>query len=135
METKHLFGTLGTLPNDGVYPAGITKKIVFGPNHHASGENFVVRAYSFGPGMGPKLPHEHPWCHWSFVQSGEAVVSIDGNDQVVPAGGWFHIPGGVPHTVYNNSPSEPMVFLCIVHPEGDVNPPVAAPVEKDKSFC
>ena len=135
MEKNQLFGTLDALPNDGIYPEGIIKKVVFGPKHFAPEENFVVRCYMFGPGKGPTVTHEHPWCHWAIVQRGEATVNIDGVLQKVPAGSWFHVPGSIPHTVYNQSPTEEMAFLCIVRPEGDTNPPPPTPSEEDKSFC
>ena len=117
-----LTGKIDTLPVTDDSPAGVEKRIVFGPAHCASGEGFVIRCFTCAPGAGdPSALHSHPWAHWIIIRQGTARVIIDGiMDEMVEEGSWLHIPaGGVKHTIVNPSQTEKLSFFCTVRPEGE----------------
>ena len=81
-----------------------------------------MRCFDLKPGAGEKEPHTHPWPHWVVIYDGEGVFSIDGVEYPVKRGDWLHVPGEIPHYNYNSSETENFCFLCMVPPEGDVEP-------------
>lgn len=116
-----LVGKITELPEAlGNFMPNSSKKVVFGPTHFWP--DYVLRYFDLEPKAGSHEPHTHEWCHWMVVYDGEGVFSIDGVEHHVERGMWCHIPSNVPHNFYNTSDTEHLVFLCIVPPEGDVNP-------------
>ncbi len=117
-------GKINELPEAlGNFMPNSSKKVVFGPTHFWT--DYVLRCFDLEPLAGSHEPHTHEWCHWMVVFEGNGVVNIDGEEHPVERGSWCHIPGNIPHNFYNSSDSEHFVFLCIVPPEGDVNPMLA----------
>jgi quercetin dioxygenase-like cupin family protein len=64
-----------------------------------------------GPADAGPPPHVHPWEEVYVVLAGELEVSIEGNAQVLKAGGVAHVPAGVKHAYRNVSEAH---FLTIV---------------------
>ena len=56
-----------------------------------------------------------------YVIKGEGYFLIDKERVPLEFGTWVHIPGGVRHNFGNTGDGE-LMGLCIVPPEGDVNP-------------
>ena len=52
---------------------------------------------------------------------GEGYFLVDGERVPLEFGTWVHIPGGMRHN-FGNTGSGPLMGLCIVPKEGDVNP-------------
>ena len=48
-------------------------------------------------------------------------LNIYGKDKVETAGSWCYIPEDIPH-YFKNDGNDIFEFICIVPPEGDVNP-------------
>ena len=101
-------GKIKELPEAlGNFMPNSSKKVIFGPTHFWP--DYVLRCFDLEPLAG----------------SHEGVFAVDGVEYPVERGMWCHIPSNVPHNFYNSSDSEHLVFLCIVPPEGDVNPTLA----------
>lgn len=114
------YGTMEELPVAARPQPGVVKKVVFGPEHLAQDEQFVVRRFELEPGAGTTERHVHPWAHWMMVREGKCHATVEGHlDEVLEADNWLFVPGGVPHTMYNESKEEPAAFICIVRPEGN----------------
>jgi quercetin dioxygenase-like cupin family protein len=64
-----------------------------------------------GPAQAGPPPHFHPWEEVYVVLSGELEVTVDGQAQVLAAGGLAHVPAGVTHGYRNVSDAH---FLTIV---------------------
>ena len=65
--------------------------------------------------------HSHPWPHWFLCIKGEGYFLIDKKRVPLEFGTWVHIPAGMRHNFGNTGDGE-LMGLCIVPPEGDVNP-------------
>ena len=117
-------GKIKELPEAlGNFMPNSSKKVVFGPTKFWP--DYVFRCFDLEPLAGSHEPHVHDWPHWMIVFDGKGVFAIDGEEYPVERGMYCNIPGGVPHNFYSSSPDEHLVFLCIVPPEGDVNPALA----------
>ncbi len=120
MERKYV-GKISELPEaEGMYVPNSSKKVVFSPDNFWP--DYVMRCFTIGPNEGSKTPHEHEWPHWVVIFDGEGVFAIDGTEYPVKRGDYVFVPGNIPHYNYNTSSENPFCFLCIVPPEGDVNP-------------
>ena len=120
---SHYVGKITELPEAlGNFMPNSSKKVVFGPTRFW--DDYVMRYFDLDPGAGGAEPHVHPWNHWLVVFEGTGLFIIDGVEYQVERGDWSCIPGGVPHYFKNNSDAS-LKFLCIVPPEGDVNPTLA----------
>ena len=88
-------GNIRDLPvvTGGHFIENSTKKIVFGPDGRFW-DDYVMRLFTLEPGAESSI-HAHAWCHWFLC--------------------------GVRHNFGNTGDGE-LMGLCIVPPEGDVNP-------------
>ncbi len=121
MTSEKFGGTLADLQecDNSAFVNNSTKTVIFGPDHFW--EDYVMRCFRLQPrAAGSK--HIHPWPHRIFVHSGEGVFEIDGTEYAMSPGSWIYVPSNVPHSFWNSSDEKELVFLCIVPPEGDVNP-------------
>jgi quercetin dioxygenase-like cupin family protein len=64
-----------------------------------------------GPAAAGPPPHRHPWEEVYVVLSGELEVTVDGDAQVLSAGGIAHVPAGTVHAYRNVTDAH---FLTIV---------------------
>ena len=96
-----------------------TKKIVFGPDGRFW-DDYVMRLFTLEPGAESSI-HAHAWCHWFLCIKGEGYFRIGKEKVPLEFGTWVHIPSGVRHNFGNTGDGE-LMGLCIVPPEGDVNP-------------
>ncbi len=122
MAISEYIGQLFDLPvnNESNFVPNSEKRIVFGPKDRFW-DDYVMRCFTFAPHAEIEKVHHHPWPHWMICLSGCGKVEIDGETAEMKAGMWLHVPKRLDHRFYNDS-EEPMTFLCIVPPEGDVNP-------------
>ncbi|KXL52236.1 cupin domain protein [Anaerotignum neopropionicum] len=96
------------------------KRIVFGPNGRFW-DNNVMRSFTLHP-MVKSVVHSHKWSHLMICLYGQGQFVV-GDDVVdVEQGVWAYIPPDVPHYFVNHSEDKDFTFLCIVPPEGEVNP-------------
>ena len=96
-----------------------TKKIGFGPAGRFW-DAYVMRLCTLEPEAESSV-HSHPWPHWFFCIQGEGYFLIDKERVPLEFGTWVHVPGGVRHN-FGNTGKGQLMALCIVPPEGDVNP-------------
>ena len=96
-----------------------TKKIVFGPEGRFW-DDYVMRLFTLEPEAESSI-HSHPWPHWFMCIQGEGYFLVDGERVPLEFGTWVHIPGGMRHN-FGNTGNGPLMGLCIVPAEGDVNP-------------
>lgn len=96
------------------------KRIVFGPKGRFW-DNNVMRCFTLYPKAKSKL-HSHRWSHLTICLDGKGQFVIGEEVVDVTQGYWIYIPPDVPHYFVNNTEDENFTFLCIVPPEGDVNP-------------
>lgn len=122
MAISELTGRILDLPvnNESNFVPRSEKRIVFGPQGRFW-EDYVMRSFFFEPHAGIETVHTHPWPHWMICLSGCGKVEIDGETADMAGGMWIHVPSSLPHRFYNTG-DEPLHFLCIVPPEGDVKP-------------
>lgn len=119
---SEFMGRICDLPLDteNNYIKNTKKWVVF--NDKRFWPDYVLRCFSMEPGAGNSM-HKHEWPHWSVCISGKGKCKIGDETGEFSAGVWAYIPGNVMHRMWNPSDAaEPMTFLCIVPPEGDVNP-------------
>lgn len=69
-------------------------------------------------------PHRHPFEQFNYVLKGKLKAWVDGDEQVVGAGGLIHIPANTLHTIVA-TPEEDAVFLMVkeVTPMGTAGVP------------
>jgi len=118
-----IFGKLNELPlaNENNFIPNSDKRIVFGPTN-GLWDDYVMRSFTLHPGAGVEgKPHKHPWNHWMIVLSGNGKFELNGEAHPMEGGMWVCIPKRAMHRFYNDG-TEDLVFLCIVPPEGDINP-------------
>ena len=103
-------GNIWDLPvvTGGHFIENSTKKIVFGPDGRFW-DDYVMRLFTLEPEAESSV-HSHPWPHWFLCIQGPLEF-----------GTWVHVPGGVRHN-FGNTGKGQLMALCIVPPEGDVNP-------------
>ena len=114
-------GKINDLPTEDIsnHILGGVKRVVFGPDRFWP--DYVMRAFTLQPGaVAP--PNVHEWMHWAVCIQGEGRIIIDGVEHDFSRGSWMHTPPHINHTFWNTSDTEEFVLLCIVPPEGDVNP-------------
>ena len=114
-------GNIRDLPvvTGGHFIENSTKKIVFGPDGRFWND-YVMRLFSLEPEAESSV-HSHPWPHWFLCIQGEGYFLIDKERVPLEFGTWVHVPGGVRHN-FGNTGKGQLMALCIVPPEGDVNP-------------
>ncbi len=120
-----LVGKINELPVIDVsdFILGADKRIVFGPDQEESRiwPDYVMRTFTLRPGsVAP--PNSHPWMHWAVCLQGEGRMKIDDIEYEFNHGAYMHTPPNIEHTFWNTSKTEDFIVLCIVPPEGDVNP-------------
>ena len=122
MAISEHIGRISDLPvnNESNFVPNSEKRVVFGPEGRFWSD-YVMRCFTFAPHAGIEKVHTHPWPHWMICLNGCGKAEIGGETAPMEAGMWMHVPGGLEHRFYNDS-EEPLRFLCIVPPEGDVNP-------------
>ncbi|MDC7247883.1 MAG: cupin domain-containing protein [Sphaerochaetaceae bacterium] len=94
---------------------GITKQVLIGPPQGWS--DYVMRRFSLEKG-GYAPRHSHPWPHITYILEGEGTLFLDGTEYPLTAGSVSYIPSDGDHQIRANE-DHPLVFLCIVPPEGD----------------
>ena len=114
-------GNIRDLPvvTGGHFIENSTKKIVFGPDGRFW-DDYVMRLFTLEPGAESSI-HSHPWPHWFMCIKGEGYFLIDKERVPLEFGTWVHLPAGMRHNFGNTGDGE-LMGLCIVPPEGDVNP-------------
>jgi quercetin dioxygenase-like cupin family protein len=101
-------GTITTLEaSDNLFVLGETLRPLLTNAMGSAIEIFDTR----GPANAGPPPHQHPWEEIYVVLEGELEVSIDGQVQVITAGGVAHVPANVTHGYRNVSDAH---FLTIV---------------------
>lgn len=117
-----LFGNIKDLPEvtSGHFIEHSTKKIIFGPEGRFW-DDYVMRLFTLEPGAESSI-HTHDWPHWFLCIQGEGYFKVDAERAPLEFGAWVHVPGGVRHNFGNTSKTEPLLGVCIVPKEGDVNP-------------
>lgn len=80
----------------------------------AAGEGLSVQHFRIEAGA--TVPeHSHPHEQVGWVESGEAVFLVEGEELVVGSGDSYSIPGGEPHAVAVRG-DEPLVGVDVFHP-------------------
>jgi quercetin dioxygenase-like cupin family protein len=69
--------------------------------------------------VGPP-PHRHPWPEAYYVLSGSVRFVVDGREQMVTAGGFLYVPGGMAHgfSGASDEPARLLIFDVPAHAEG-----------------
>ena len=80
----------------------------------------VMRLFTLEPEAESSI-HSHPWPHWFMCIQGEGYFLIGKERVPQEFGTWVHVPAGVRHN-FGNTGEGQLMGLCIVPPEGDVNP-------------
>ncbi len=94
---------------------GVEKQVLISPDQGWS--DYVMRRFSLEKGgFAPK--HTHPWPHITYVLEGEGELFLEGEIYPLTAGSVSYIPNDALHQI-RASEDHPLVFLCIVPPEGD----------------
>lgn len=117
------FGFLKDIPvnNESNFMPNSDKRIVFGPTN-GLWNDYVARCFTLHPGSGVEgTPHQHKWNHWILCLEGNGKFELEGETHPFVGGMWICIPGMAPHRFYNDGDTD-LTFICIVPPEGDVNP-------------
>ena len=78
---------------------------------HASSAALLAAEVSIPAGGGPPAMHRHPSEELYRVEAGELAVYRAGERIVAGAGAVVHIPGGVAHTVRNESGAEARAYV------------------------
>ena len=114
-------GNIRDLPvvTGGHFIENSTKKIVFGPDGRFW-DDYVMRLFTLEPEAESSI-HSHPWPHWFMCIQGEGYFLIGKERVPLEFGTWVHVPAGVRHN-FGNTGEGQLMGLCIVPPEGDVNP-------------
>lgn len=80
----------------------------------AGGERMNVQHFEIEAGA--TVPeHSHPHEQAGYIESGEAVFLVDGEEIPVEAGDAYSIPGGEPHALENRG-DEPIVGVDVFSP-------------------
>lgn len=121
MAISEHIGRISDLPvnNESNFVPNSEKRVVFGPEGRFWSD-YVMRCFTFAPHAGTKRSTPIP-AALDDLPNDIGKAEIDGETAPMEAGMWMHVPGGLEHRFYNDS-EEPLRFLCIVPPEGDVNP-------------
>ena len=93
---------------------GVTKRIAIGPKDGYEG---YIRVFTVQPG-GFSPYHSHPWFHANYILEGSGAIIIEGIEHPVKKGSIAYIEGGKKHHFVNQG-AAPLVFICLVPPEGD----------------
>lgn len=80
-------------------------------------EGWVMRQFIIAPG-GYTPRHTHPWPHINYVVGGSGSLFLEGTDHAIGIGAIAYVPSDKLHQ-FQNTGSEPLIFLCIVPEEGD----------------
>ena len=123
MEKKMQYGgMISDLPvvTGGHFIENSEKRIVYGPDGRFW-DDYVMRCFTLAPGAASDS-HSHPWCHWTVCIEGEGFFNVGDETYDLRPGAWVHVPANVPHNFGANADSGKLSLLCIVPPEGDVNP-------------
>ena len=94
----------------------ITKQVLIGPKEGWS--DYVMRRFSLEKG-GYAPYHTHPWPHITYILEGEGTLHLDGVDYHLTSGSVSYVPSNKIHQI-KAAIDSPLVFICIVPPEGDV---------------
>ena len=77
---------------------------------------FEVHLQKGVKGGGPP-PHHHPWDEAFYVLEGEVAVTVDGEREVLGAGGFVHIPADTVHA-YENVSENATLLAIVSDPRG-----------------
>jgi quercetin dioxygenase-like cupin family protein len=90
---------------------------LFEGGRHGAGVALSVYVTTWRRGQGPSL-HRHPYAEVFFVERGEAVFSVAGEERRVGAGHVAVVEPETPHRFHNDA-DEPLRVLS-VHPSPEV---------------
>ena len=122
MENKKYGGMIKDLPvvTGGHFIESSEKRIVFGIDQFW--DDYVMRCFTLAPGAASDS-HTHPWCHWTVCIEGDGFFNVGDETYELHPGAYVHVPANLPHNFGANADSATTLsLLCIVPPEGDVNP-------------
>jgi quercetin dioxygenase-like cupin family protein len=89
-------------------------RVLVGPQQGWS--DHVMRVVELGAdGYSPD--HTHDWPHINYMIEGSGVLTVDGREYPVQAGGYAYVPAGSRHQ-FRNSGQDMFRFICIVPKEG-----------------
>lgn len=97
---------------------GTEKRVIFSPANYA--DFMAVRDFKVSAGVVSE-PHIHPWAHCILGVAGKGSFIVEGEVVPVEAGTWAYVPQDAIH-YFENEGVDTFEFICIVPPEGDVNP-------------
>lgn len=99
------------------------KKVVFGPQEGPDRywDSYVMRFFEL-QAFAVVPPHKHPWPHYVLFTGGKGKILIGQTRYEIEAGYWAFIPGGAVHSFWNTELETTLQVICIVPPEGDINP-------------
>lgn len=55
-------------------------------------------------------PHSHDTDNHGVITRGELILTMDGTQQRVPAGEWYHVPANVVHSAYFEEDTDEIEF-------------------------
>jgi len=121
MEDKQYGGMIRDLPvvTGGHFIKDSEKRIVFGPDRFWN--DYVMRCFTLNPGAASDS-HAHPWSHWTICIEGDGFFNVGDETYELHPGAYVHVPANLPHNFGANVDGGKLSLICIVPPEGDVNP-------------
>ena len=125
MKQDMLVGKIDDLPNVDCsdFIMNARKKVIFGPDEGDSRcwESHVMRLFVLDS-FAVVPPHKHSWPHHVLFVGGCGKILLGNTRYEIEKGDWAYIPGNTIHSFWNTELDEPLHVICIVPPEGDINP-------------
>lgn len=103
---QHYFYKLDEMGREALVPSMTTSEGAL-----VQGEKLYVGLVHKARGTGSQ-PHRHPFEQFNYVLKGALKAWVNGQEQVVKAGGLIHIPPNTLHTIVA-TPEEDAVFLML----------------------
>jgi len=94
----------------------VEKRILIGKSNYGA-PNFVMRLFTVKPG-GYSPKHSHRWEHEIFIVKGKAEVYDGEKYNIVEAGSFVYVPGGIEHQL-KNAGDEELEFICVIPTSAD----------------
>lgn len=94
----------------------VEKRILIGKSNYGA-PNFVMRLFTVKPG-GYSPRHSHRWEHEIFIVKGKAEVYDGEKYNIVEAGSFIFVPGGIEHQL-KNAGDEELEFICVIPTSAD----------------
>lgn len=103
------------IPMQGTQVKGVLKKVLISPQE--GWEGWTMRLFTLEAG-GFTPRHTHSWPHINFVNEGDGILYLDGQEYKVTEGSFAYVPEGKLHQ-FSNYGQKDFSFICIVPEEGD----------------